>query len=393
MDTTLDPEEFESRHEIREGPNPSRSDSRYSMPSIHHQVAVLMLGHLLALSTVGPIAAQDAEPIQAPWVVDPLHSRIGFTVRYMGIGSAEGRFQGFNGSVFYDPEKIFQTTVTIFIDTESIDTGTEMRDDDLRSSNWFDADTYPTIRFQSEAVSPTSEGFDVVGSLTIKDVTKRITLHFDEPTPIIRDVQGIDRVGFSGVIKLKRKEYNVQGWGSYNRILDIGGMGVSNDVSISLNLQAKRSPAEYYHRVVHREGREWLTEIFERIRSGDTDGGLRLFDAAQKRNQDGLHSGSLYNVGKLLTRLGLHREAVDVITYNSVVFPDWKGSNTIGEIFAAMGDRPNAIKYFEMALEARGGSYANAIEYLRRFGGESLRGANGVTVGNISDPVVGEVAK
>ena len=114
------------------------------------------------------------------YLIDDQHSYLGFKIKYFGYSPVRGRFNSFDGTVFYDTSNHASLCTTIFIDINSINTGNERRDNDLkREGTWFDATNHPYATFSSKRVVPKAEGgFELIAELTIKDSTKIIQFDF-----------------------------------------------------------------------------------------------------------------------------------------------------------------------------------------------------------------------
>jgi len=146
------------------------------------------------------------------WQIDPMHSAAQFSVRHLGISTVRGQFEKLSGSVTYDPAALGKTSISASIDANSVNTRVEMRDNDLRSPNFFDVAKYPTITFKSKRIDPSGPGqLKVVGDLTIHGVTKEVTLDVDGPTPVIKDPMGNSRMGASASTKINRRDFGVNG--------------------------------------------------------------------------------------------------------------------------------------------------------------------------------------
>ena len=143
------------------------------------------------------------------WQIDPAHTTAGFTVRHMGISNVHGRFVKTSGSATIDDSDITKSSVTATMDVNSIDTGNENRDNDLKSPNYFDAAQFPQITFKSKSVSKNGEGkLKVVGDLTIHGVTKEVTLDVDGPSAPLEQ-RGNKRRGLSATTSVNRKDFGV----------------------------------------------------------------------------------------------------------------------------------------------------------------------------------------
>jgi polyisoprenoid-binding protein YceI len=142
------------------------------------------------------------------WQIDPAHTTVAFTVRHMGISNVHGRFTKVEGSATIDDSDITKSSVNVTIDVNSIDTGVQMRDNDLKSPNYFDAAQFPTITFKSKSITKNGDKLKVVGDLTIHGVTKEVTLDVDGPSAPIK--QGPNqRRGLEATTTVNRKDFGV----------------------------------------------------------------------------------------------------------------------------------------------------------------------------------------
>jgi polyisoprenoid-binding protein YceI len=153
-----------------------------------------------------PIAcwAQGSE-----WQIDPAHTNIGFTVRHLGISNVHGHFTKLTGTATIDDTDVSKSSVNVNIDAASIDTAVQMRDNDLRSPNYFDVQKVPNITFKSTSVSKVGDGkLNVVGDLTIHGVTKQVTLDVDGPSAPVKMGPNMRR-GLSATTTINRKDFGV----------------------------------------------------------------------------------------------------------------------------------------------------------------------------------------
>jgi polyisoprenoid-binding protein YceI len=169
------------------------------------------------------------------YVQDPAHTNIGFQVKHMVITTVTGNFTDYDYSFVYDEKNPENSSITATIKTASINTNNEKRDEHLRSADFFDAEQYPEITFVSKKVMKTDDGYVAVGDLTMRGVTKEIELPF-KITGIIKDPWGNTKMGVESRLTIDRQEYNV----SWNNTLDSGGVVVSDNVDIILDLQLKK---------------------------------------------------------------------------------------------------------------------------------------------------------
>ncbi|MFN8444043.1 MAG: YceI family protein [Caldilineaceae bacterium] len=166
------------------------------------------------------------------WQIDTVHSSIEFSVRHMMISKARGKFGKFSGTIVLDEANPAATTVDVSIDAASIDTGVPDRDGHLRSPDFLDAATYPTLQFKSTKVAVDGDSAKLYGELTIRGVTKPVVLDV-EYAGKSKNPWGQTIAGFSAKTKIKRSEWNLV----WNAVLETGGVAVSDDVTIEIELE------------------------------------------------------------------------------------------------------------------------------------------------------------
>lgn len=185
---------------------------------------------VLALTLVLPVSVR-AET----WAIDPAHTVSGFTVKHMMIANVTGVFEVTRGTIEYRPGDPGSVKADITIEAKSVNTRIGRRDDDLRSDNFFSAEKFPTLAFRSRRVQNVrAEGFDLVGDLTIRDVTREVVLKVDGPTAPIKDPQGNRRVGATASTTINRKDFGIM----WNRTIEAGGVVVGDEVKINLEVEA-----------------------------------------------------------------------------------------------------------------------------------------------------------
>jgi polyisoprenoid-binding protein YceI len=187
---------------------------------------------VLALAAVGASADN--------YTVDKTHSEAKFEVRHL-MSRVSGKFDDFGANVVIDAANPKASSVEFSMKTASIDTGNEGRDKHLRTADFFDADKFPEITFKSTSVKPTSKKnvYEVTGDLTMRGVTKRITL----PVEFLgsgKDPWGNQRMGFTAKTTLNRKDFGI----NWNKSLDEGGVLLGDDVDVTVNLEAVKKAAK-----------------------------------------------------------------------------------------------------------------------------------------------------
>jgi polyisoprenoid-binding protein YceI len=169
--------------------------------------------------------------IAGTWELDPVHSHIGFVARHLMVSKIRGRFTKFSAQIV-TAEDPLKSSATATIDLSSVDTGNEMRDNDLRSTNFFDAATHPTMTFSSTGIRRDGDDFVLDGDLTIRGVTRPVSLTF-EVNGFGPDPYGGTRAGFSARGEINRSDFGV----SFNAPIP-GGVMISEKVQLEIEAEA-----------------------------------------------------------------------------------------------------------------------------------------------------------
>lgn len=173
--------------------------------------------------------------VPGTWEIDPVHSDVSFTARHL-VSKVLGRFGAVEGEI-HAAESPLDSSVAVTVDAASVDTNNQQRDAHLRSPDFLDVDTYPTLSFTSTAVRSHGEHFLVEGDLTIKDVTRRVTAAL-EVGGFTSDQDGNLRAGYTARFEINRKDYNV----NFHWVLETGGVMVGDRVAIQLEIEAILQP-------------------------------------------------------------------------------------------------------------------------------------------------------
>jgi polyisoprenoid-binding protein YceI len=166
------------------------------------------------------------------WTIDPVHSEVGFSVRHMMVSKVRGRFTAFSGQLVTadDPTK---SSVTAEIDLSSINTGQDQRDDHIRSADFFEVETYPTMTYKSTGIRVEDGEYILDGDLTLKGVTKNVPLRL-ELNGFGPDAYGGTRAGFTATGELNRRDFGV----NFNAPMQNGGVVVADKISLHLEIEA-----------------------------------------------------------------------------------------------------------------------------------------------------------
>ena len=175
------------------------------------------------------------------WEIDSAHSGAHFSVRHLMIATVRGEFRKVTGTLNMDEKDISKSSVEAVIDTTTIDTHEERRDNHLKSADFFDVAKFPTITFKSKSVTRQGEGkFKVAGDLTLHGVTKPVILDVEGLTNQVKDQRGNVKTGAAVTTKINRSDFGL----IWNRAVETGGVAVSDEVGIIIDLElVKKAPA------------------------------------------------------------------------------------------------------------------------------------------------------
>ena len=171
------------------------------------------------------------------YAIDPSHSRIGFVARHAMVTKVRGSFNEFEGTGTFDAEDPSKSQLRLVIQAKSIDTRNADRDGHLRGNDFFAMEQYPEIRFESTAVEQLdAETYRVTGDLTIKGVTKPVSVDFEYTGTAVDPYSNV-RVGFEGKTVINRTDWGV----SWNGVLETGGVLVSEKITLEFEVSAIRT--------------------------------------------------------------------------------------------------------------------------------------------------------
>jgi polyisoprenoid-binding protein YceI len=174
------------------------------------------------------------------WTIDPIHTTVGFGIRHLMVTTVRGVFERVAGTVRYAPHRPQAAQIDVTIEADSVFTHDRRRDDHLRNADFFDAARYPIIAFRSTAVRRTpAGGLAVAGELTLRGVTRPVTLEVHEVTRAHRDFRGVRRIGASATASILRSDFGI----TYNILLEAGGIALADEVALTLDLSLVETAA------------------------------------------------------------------------------------------------------------------------------------------------------
>jgi polyisoprenoid-binding protein YceI len=203
---------------------------------------------------------------------DVSHSSVGFSVRFMGLSTVRGAFADFSGTLVYDAAKPERSSVTTVIRPASINTNSAMRDRDLKSENFFDAEKFPVIVFRSESARRDGDGVVLEGPLSMHGVTKTVRFPVRLLHSATKDAWRNTRIGFVGNLKINRKDFGILGTKFWNSEYDPGRMAIGDTVDVELLVEASIDNTELWtaplaDSLITRAAEQGLQPTFDQFRA------------------------------------------------------------------------------------------------------------------------------
>lgn len=171
--------------------------------------------------------------LKGTYTLDPSHSEVGFTTRHAMVTKVRGAFSDYSGTATIDGANPSASTLEVVVHAASLDTRSADRDAHVRGADFFDVEQYPTITFKSTDFAVHGDTVDVTGDLTIKDVTRSVTIPF-EFNGAATDPFGNERIGFEGKVDVSRADFGL----TWNAALETGGFLVSDKVTLEFEVSA-----------------------------------------------------------------------------------------------------------------------------------------------------------
>jgi len=286
------------------------------------------------------------------FLIERSHSYIEFSVKYMGYAKTRGHFAEFFGMLYYDEKDVSKISATMTVNVESIDTDVDFRDNDLKSDNWFDANQFPLIRFQSKKSTPTAQGFDVTGDLTIKGITKEVTIHMNKPSGVLKDVRSDSQVIVTGTTSIKRTDFNIEGknWSAVKE----GITAVDDQVDLEFSLLCKQIKKENF--------KNWVSNLEKppgKLYTIAKEKGVKaaIDEFNKMRSENAVQQLALNYAGYMFQLEGRVDEGVQLLEANHAAFPD--DADVCRELafaYLRQGNREKAKAMFKTSAEKDPGS-------------------------------------
>jgi polyisoprenoid-binding protein YceI len=172
---------------------------------------------------------------QVKWVLDPSHTKVGFSVRHFGISETDGFFRNYTGTVKTEKEDFSDLEVNVIVQIDSIDTNDAQRDAHLKIDDFFSAEKFPEMKFESTRLetTETANEYKIHGNLTIRDVKKPVVFDLEYAGTVPQDPYGNTKAGFFISGSINRQDFGL----SFNVLLGTGNLAVSDKVKINIPVQ------------------------------------------------------------------------------------------------------------------------------------------------------------
>src|SRR5262252_2594067 len=251
------------------------------------------------------------------FAVDTGHSKIGFRVTLAKVADVDGRFGDYDATITYNEADPTRSSVTATIKTASINTSDSDRDNDLKGASFFDAAKYPTIRFQSKSIEKRGNDYVMNGVLTIRDVSRDISIPFAWQQHKGPDLWGNTRIGFESRLTLQRKDYGVAGPVFWNN-------AISNEVEVELRISAEVPNFDLWG-FPSPEGKKPVgAVVYDTIEKEGLQAAIQKFKTLKQEQPDAyaFSPGQLNLVGRRLLQHGKNHDALEILKINAESFPN-----------------------------------------------------------------------
>ncbi len=284
------------------------------------------------------------------FTADQPHSLLDFTVRQVGFGRVRGTFGQYDAAITYVEDDLTKSSVSVVIDVESIDTGSQFRDDDLRSEDFFHAEEFPHIEFRSQRVEQTPDGYVLVGPLTIRDVTREVRIPFQVVSRKATDQWHNQRIVFDARLTLNRKDFGVVGPKFWNNL-------ISEEVEIDISLAGRifnyNNPFSRWKE--NSIGKALLETVEARGVEAAQQQAVDIWE--NHRDEYVVSLGEIYKAGMQLIQSDRPAQGLPLLEVAAELFQESAEPAdlsalhaTLAETYARLGERDTAAQNVEKAL-------------------------------------------
>lgn len=303
-------------------------------------IRIFLFVVVMVWSFVGSASSQELQE----YAFDTEHTRIGFSIRHVGIVPVKGAFNAYSGTFRYDEANPTNASVDVTIQATSIDTGVERRDNHLRNADFFDVETYPEITFQSTRFTKDDDQLAATGVLTMHGVSKEITIPFTVTGELLYPNSNIIYRGIEGRITINRTDFGIGSQQAFLQLMKNGSAWASEEVEITLDIMwERRIPyvANLLATTIEEEGIEAALQQFD-----------ELYEAYYDKEVYSFSVNPMSRIAKELLEEGKTREAIELHKLNVRMQPDWWWLySPLAEAYEAHGDTGHALATYKKVLE------------------------------------------
>src|SRR5260221_4401587 len=276
--------------------------------------------------------------------IESAHSEVGFTIGFLGH-PVHGRFDDVRGTIVYVAGKPSASAVTASIATASINTGSQHRDGHLKSPDFFDAEKFPTILFQSASIQLVRGGLVARGNLTMHGVTRPVTFPFRETSTPVKDPHGSTLVYFVGSTRINRRDFGIAGGSKFNSWFDeIRSRSLGDSIDIALEIEGWDT--DYDRTTKYDAALKQITDV-------GINSFLARFRAMYKANPDTLKNSEweFDQMARALLSKGRKADALEVFKMSAEIFPKSSSAQVaLARAYEASGNRTAALTLADNAL-------------------------------------------
>ena len=283
-------------------------------------------------------------------------SYITFKTTLAGFPVIRGSAKAYQATIFYDPEDIMSTSATIRISSKGLSTAHDKRDKEFQSENFLNTDQFSAIWFQSSEVNPTETGFDLSGSLNIKNINKPVTIHIEKPTIMRKAMNNMDLMMVKGNLKINRKDFNLGTTGHWATNPMFG-----EEIEIEFSFMGTSYTIDYLKANFIRQvdGHDHAVGlVYNEVKANGEQSGLNLVEtlSKDKKYKSDNWLNNLANIGWILMVDGLGKESLPF--YEMALKKDSKHLSSLlrlGDAYVIAGQREDALAHYqiEWSLPAR----------------------------------------
>ncbi|WP_298759681.1 YceI family protein [uncultured Psychroserpens sp.] len=289
--------------------------------------------------------------------LDKAHSNLEFSIKYFGIGNVKGSFGSYQGTIMYNENDLSKLSLTLLIDTKSINTGSNFRDKDLQKEYFFDSEKHRFIKFQSSKILKNDDQAYIIGDLFIKGVKKEIKIPFELTSGrFVDDFWSNINIGFKGHVSINRNEFNIHGgkWGE--KVL-------SDEVEISFSIIGKQPNTMKWGT---KEDLKIISEIYNDIDNNGVESGINIINEIIDNKKISPFSANV--IGKRLIQHQKYKKAISFLNFIKEKFPKNRVNySDIARAHLYLGDFEKA-KEFYIELNETSSIDTEAMEVLKKIG-------------------------